>query len=120
MELYQNRTDRPRVYTGTDGTVPYRTASGTRTGPPTKQVPHGTEPKRFRVNSQNRSRQVRLETRQGEIRLRIANDNGKICTRRAPCAGFEEQMYGGKIFSRIFHVPDKWRLSFGTVHAWML
>ena len=36
--------------------------------------------------------------------------------------GFEEQMYGGKIFLRIFHVPDKWRerLSFGTVHAWML
>ena len=23
--------------------------------------------------------------------------------------GFEEQMCGGKIFSRIFHVPDKWR-----------
>ena len=31
-------------------------------------------------------------------------------------------MYGGKIFSRIFHVPDKWRerLSFATVHARML
>ena len=31
-------------------------------------------------------------------------------------------MYDGKIFSGIFHVPDKWRerLSFGTVHAWML
>ena len=25
--------------------------------------------------------------------------------------GFEEQKYGGKIFSRIFHVPDKWRES---------
>ena len=36
VEPYQNRTDRPRVYTGTDGTVPYRTASGTRTGPPRK------------------------------------------------------------------------------------
>ena len=36
-------------------------------------VPHGTEPKSSRVNSENRSRQVRLETRQGEIRLRIAN-----------------------------------------------
>ena len=34
VEPYQNRTDRPCVYTGTDGTVPYRTASGTRTGPP--------------------------------------------------------------------------------------
>ena len=36
--------------------------------------------------------------------------------------GFEEQMYGGKIFSRIFDVSDKWRerLSLGTVHAWML
>ena len=32
MEPYQNRTDRPRVYTGTDGIVPYTTASGTRTG----------------------------------------------------------------------------------------
>ena len=31
VELYQNRRDRPRVYMGTDGTVPYRTASGTRT-----------------------------------------------------------------------------------------
>ena len=33
--------------------------------------------------------------------------------------GLEEQMYGGKVFSRIFIVPDKWRerLSFGTVHA---
>ena len=36
--------------------------------------------------------------------------------------GFGEQTYGGKIFSRLFHVPDKLieRLSFGTVHAWML
>ena len=65
MEPYQNRTDRPRVYTGTDGTVPYRTASGTRTGPYRKQVPHGTGPKSSRVNSQNRSHQVRLETRPG-------------------------------------------------------
>ena len=31
-ERFQNRTDRPRVYTGTDETVPYRTASSTRTG----------------------------------------------------------------------------------------
>ena len=33
--------------------------------------------------------------------------------------GFEEQIYGGKIFSRICQVPDEWRerLSFGTVHA---
>ena len=33
--------------------------------------------------------------------------------------GFEGQMYGGEIFSRIFHVHDEWRerLSFGTVHA---
>ena len=38
MEAYQNRTDRPRVYTGTDGTVPYRTASGTRTGSPRKSL----------------------------------------------------------------------------------
>ena len=36
VEPYQKRTDRPRVYTGTDGTVSYRTASGTRTGPPRK------------------------------------------------------------------------------------
>ena len=36
VEPYQNRTDRPRVYTVTHGTVPYRTASGTRTGPPRK------------------------------------------------------------------------------------
>ena len=36
VEPYQNRTDRPRVYTGTDGTVPYKTASGTRTGPSRK------------------------------------------------------------------------------------
>ena len=100
MKAYQDRTDRPHVYTGTDGTVPYRTASGTRTGPPRKYVPHGPEPKSSRVNSQYRSRQVRLETRQG----------------------FEEQMYGRKIFSIIFHVPINWRerLSFGTVHAWML
>ena len=41
-----------------------------------------------------------LLTRQGEIRLRIADDNWKICSRRALC---------GKFFSRIFHVPDKWR-----------
>ena len=34
--LYRNRTDRHRVYTGTDGIVPYRTASGARTGPPRK------------------------------------------------------------------------------------
>ena len=33
---YQNRTERPRVYTGTVGTVLHRTASGTRTGPPRK------------------------------------------------------------------------------------
>ena len=43
MELYQNRKDRPRVYTGTGGTVPYRTASGTRIGTPRKYVPHRTE-----------------------------------------------------------------------------
>ena len=36
VEPYQNRTDRPRIYTGTDGTVLYRTVSGTRTGPPRK------------------------------------------------------------------------------------
>ena len=36
VEPYQNRTDRPRAYMGTDGTVPYRNASGTRTGPPRK------------------------------------------------------------------------------------
>ena len=53
--------------------------------------------KSSRVNSQNRSRQVPLETRQGEIRLRIADDNWKICSRRTFCWGFEEQMYGGKI-----------------------
>ena len=53
MEPFQNRTDRPRVYTGTDGSVPYRTASGTRTGPPRKLVPHVTEPKSHRVNFQN-------------------------------------------------------------------
>ena len=31
-------------------------------------------------------------------------------------------MYNGKFFSRTFHVPEEWRkrLSFGTVHAWML
>ena len=36
--------------------------------------------------------------------------------------GIEEQMYGGKIFSRIFHVPDGWRerLSSGTAHACIL
>ena len=33
VEPHEDRTDRPRVYTGTDGIVPYRTASGTRTGP---------------------------------------------------------------------------------------
>ena len=67
-----------------------------------------TKPKPIssRANSQNRSRQVRLETRQGEIRLRIADDNWKICSRRALCARLR-QMYGGKIFSRVFHVPDK-------------
>ena len=83
MEPYQNLMDRPRVYTGTDGTVPYRSASGTRTGPPRKWVPHGTES--FRETFQNRSRQVGLETRQGEIRLRIAGDNWKICSRRVLC-----------------------------------
>ena len=85
MEPYQNRTDRPRVYTGTDETVPYRTVSGTRSGPSRKWFPHGTEPKSSRVNSENRSRQVRLETRQGEIRLRIADDSWKICSRRKFC-----------------------------------
>ena len=74
VEPYQNRTDRPRVYTVTDGTFPYRTASGTRTGPPRKWVPHGTEPKSSLINSQSLSRQVTLETRHGEIRLRIADD----------------------------------------------
>ena len=34
VEPYQNCTDRPRIYTGTDGAVPHRTASGTGTGPP--------------------------------------------------------------------------------------
>ena len=67
MEPYQYGKDRPRVYTGTDGTVPQRTASGTRTGPPRKYVPHGTELKSSRVNTQNCSRQARLETGQGEI-----------------------------------------------------
>ena len=65
MELYQNRTDRPRVYTGTDGTVPCKTASGTRIGPPRKLVLHGDEPESSRVNSQNRSRQVRLKRGKG-------------------------------------------------------
>ena len=36
VEPYRNRTDRPRVYTGTGGAVPYRAASGTRTGPSRK------------------------------------------------------------------------------------
>ena len=80
MEQYQYRTDRPPVYTGIDGTVPDRTASGARTGPPRTKVPNGTEPKSSRVNTQNRSRQVRLETRQEEIRLMIADD-WKTCSR---------------------------------------
>ena len=44
---------------------------------------------------------------------------GKFALEEHFVQGFEEQMYDGKIFSRIFHVPDKWRerLSFGTVHA---
>ena len=118
---YQNRTDRPRVYMEIDGTVPYRTTNGTRTGPPRKQVPQGTEPKSSRVNSQNRSRQVRLETRRGEIRLRIADDNWKICSRRALCVRHRRTNVWWENFSRIFHAPDKWRerLSFGTVRVWM-
>ena len=122
MEPYQNRADRPRVYTGTDGTVPYRTTSGTRTGPPRKKVPHGTEPKMSHVNSQSRSPQVRLETRQGEIRLRIADDNWTISSRRTSCARPRRTSVWWEIFFKNFHVPDKWRerLSLGTVHAWML
>ena len=43
-----------------------------------------TEPnhKNSDANSQNRSRQVRLETWQGKIRLRTADDNCKICSQR--------------------------------------
>ena len=102
MEPYQNPTDRPRVYTGTDGTVPYRAASGIRTGPPRKYVPHRNEPKSSRVNSQNRSRQVRLETRQGEIRLRIADDNWKICSRRTFCVRLRRTDVWWEIFLKNF------------------
>ena len=47
---------------------------------------------------------------------------GKFVREESFVKGFEEQMYGGKIFSRIFHVPGEWRerLSSGTVHAGML
>ena len=47
---------------------------------------------------------------------------GKFAVEEHFVQGFEEQMYGGKMFSRIFHVPDKCRerLSFRTVRAWML
>ena len=50
------------------------TASGTGTGPPRKWGPNGTEPKSSRVNTQDRSRQVCIETRQGEIRPTITRD----------------------------------------------
>ena len=103
MEPYQNRADRPRVYMGTDGTVPYRTASGTRTGPPKKKVPQETESKSSHINSQNRSRQVRLETRQGEIRLRIADDNWRICSRRTLCVRLRRtNVWWDKFFQEFF------------------
>ena len=34
---------------------------------------------------------------------------GKFALEEHFVQGFEEQMYGGKIFSRLFHVPDEWR-----------
>ena len=83
-------------------------------------VPESTS---SRVNSQNRSRQVRLETRQGENRLRIADDNWTICSlKNILCKASKNKCmpyYGGQIFSRIFHVPYQWveRLSSGTVHS---
>ena len=36
MEPYQYCMDKPSVYTGTDGSIPDRNASGARTGPPRK------------------------------------------------------------------------------------
>ena len=71
MEPCPNRCVRLCVYTGTDGTVPNRTASRTQTGPLRKKVPLGTAPKSSRVNNQNGSRQVRLEMRQWEIICRL-------------------------------------------------
>ena len=66
------------------------------------RVPHGTEPKGSRANSLNRSRQVRLETRQGEIRLTIADDNWKFALEEHYVHGFEKQTYGGKHFFKDF------------------
>ena len=119
MEPYQNRTDTPFVYTGTDRTDPHRTASRARAGPPRKNVLHGTEPKRSRVNTRNGSRQVREESRQGEIRLTVTDDNSIICSRRKFLVWFRRTSVCWETFSRTFLVPSEWRerLSFGTVHA---
>ena len=52
-EPFQKRADRLCIYTGTNGTVPARTASCTRMGPPRRQVRHGTEPKSSLIGMEN-------------------------------------------------------------------